>query len=93
MILNDPRWPVTFYVYAYASPDGEIVYVGQTADPITRRCMHRAQWWWSADLEWAIIATADTRSESRALEADAIREYRPVGNYQHNPARKARAAA
>lgn len=84
MIDNDPRWPVTYYIYAYLAPDGEVLYVGQTCDVRTRRTRHRATHWWTPDLEWALIATASTRAESRAAEAAAIREHRPAHNYQHN---------
>lgn len=84
MIENDPRWPVTYYIYAYVAPDGEVLYVGQTLDPTTRRTRHRAAPWWTPELEWAVIGTATTRAEARASEAAAIHELRPAHNYQHN---------
>jgi len=92
MIGDDPRWPVTYYVYAYVDPHGDVLYVGQTCTPDTRRTAHRVRSpWWSPELTWALVCIETSRAASRAAEVAAIRALAPTFNIHHNTQRKAAA--
>lgn len=73
------------YVYAYVSPDDEVVYVGRTYDPGTRNGAHRQRsHWWTPDLTFAVVGTCLGWERAKALEARTIRELEPLANVCHN---------
>lgn len=73
-------------VYRLHDTEGHLLYVGISAKPPRRWVQHAsAKPWWpqvaALYLEWC-----DSRTEARAVEADAIRTQRPVHNIVHNRA-------
>lgn len=71
------------FVYAYVSRDGEVVYVGRTHNPPVRNRDHRRADWWSADLEFALVAECVGWECAKRCEKAAISDLRPRGNVHH----------
>lgn len=69
------------FVYRCTSADGRLLYVGISANPVSRVNQHRTGWWgWLlADVEVTEYATAN---EAREVEALAIATERPRFNRQ-----------
>jgi predicted GIY-YIG superfamily endonuclease len=86
MRMNQRRFDDTgIYIYAYVDSADRVVYVGRTWDPPTRHAAHRKRSrWWSPSLTFAVIDIVLGWPTAVEVEAQAIRELRPLVNIQHN---------
>lgn len=74
----DPRRQTT--VYRLFDAQGQLLYIGTTADPQERWAQHgRERLWWSSVVR-ATVEWYDTRTEALAVEREAIRSECPLHN-------------
>ena len=75
------EWEYSYYVYRAYSRDGELLYIGQTNEPITRFSLHedRTHWWPSVH-HVEVSRPLQTRQEAKAAEAAEIRRHNPPRN-------------
>ena len=90
-ILSDTRCPQVSYekprptVYRYFDSDGVLLYVGVTANGVTRMLVHAGQSRW-----WPLAASCTlehfpNEAEAYAAEAQAIASESPLFNRTHQP--------
>lgn len=76
----EPNPPSPTIVYCYKE-DGEIVYVGITWQPKSRRKSHTIlSSWWHSGLTYEVMEEFSTREEAASIELSLIRKLHPKYN-------------
>lgn len=66
--------------------DGELIYIGVTNDVKHRRHAHMAKRWVPLiSGKVVVIESYEHRADALKAEVSAIKQHRPVGNFQSNP--------
>jgi predicted GIY-YIG superfamily endonuclease len=81
-------WTPPIVVYRFYDAAGDLLYVGQTTNLISRTTWHSSRSPWYSRIASHTITVAATRREALAMERDAIRTERPLYNVMHNPIRR-----
>lgn len=76
---------MSYTVYAYR--DGaEIIYIGCTSQPVSRRASHKYRTpWWTGDLKFEVLSEHDEREVALGVELALIQYHRPRHNIIGNP--------
>lgn len=71
---------MTHYLYRFNDAEGQLLYVGESIDPISRAAQHRqtAPWFWRVAAFH--ISVMDSREDALAAEAAAIKTEGPLFN-------------
>ncbi len=87
------EWARWFYVYRYYGAEGELLYIGFTADPYTRWRQHRRNSEWAPLAAFVRVERFAYEDLARIAETVAIRTETPRFNVKQTPADDDRNAA
>lgn len=85
-VVVGPRDTGAHLVYLHFGDNGNLLYVGYTADFGPRHLAHRASAWWP-DVSRIVTYEYDSAAVALFVEAQVIAEHKPPHNRQHNLAR------
>jgi len=75
-------------VYRLRSQGGALLYIGSSADPLSRLRYHENYQPWGGCIASMDVRWIGTRAEALAAEREAIAAELPEWNYNHNPVKK-----
>lgn len=71
------------YVYKHFDADGEVIYVGQSCNPMVRTARHQGSAEWFPQVRNIEIMSFASKGEACRVEAELIKDLKPRFNVEH----------